>query len=61
MVTSGDPWHCDGATKHNDDDLLTALRLGGRWVRLGGPAGDALPTAPPGGASLQHRVRRLAE
>jgi hypothetical protein len=43
------PWHCDGATKYDYDDLLTAPRLGGRWVRLAGPAGDALPTAPPGG------------
>jgi hypothetical protein len=48
VVTSSDPFHCDGATKAHDSDLLTAPRLGGRWVRLGGPAGDALPTAPPG-------------
>jgi hypothetical protein len=43
------PYHCDGATKVFPSDILTTPRLGERWVRLVGPAGDALPTAPPGG------------
>jgi hypothetical protein len=48
VVTPTGPDHCDGPTKWTDSDLLTAPPLGGRWVRLAGPAGDALPTAPPG-------------
>ena len=50
VVTYSDPHHCDGATKDEDRDFpVTAPPLGGRWVRLGGPAGDALPTTPLGG------------
>jgi hypothetical protein len=49
VVSYDGPCHCDGVTKYHSSDILTAPRFGGRWVRLGGPAGDALPTTPPGG------------